>query len=67
MSVFDHAEFDDQEQVLFVTDAASGLRGIIAIHSTALRPAAGGCRMYPYPTIDEALADVLRLSKGNDV
>ena len=64
MDVFANAAFDDHEQVIFVSDAASGLRGIIAIHSTALGPAAGGCRLYPYAAVDDALVDVLRLSRG---
>jgi leucine dehydrogenase len=63
-SVFDHPEFDDHEQVLFCRDAANGLFAIIAVHSTALGPAAGGCRMRPYPTAGDALTDVLRLSRG---
>ena len=63
MSVFSHPEFE-HEQVLFCHDPAIGLQGIIAIHSTALGPAAGGCRMHPYATADEALTDVLRLSRG---
>ena len=61
MPVFAHTEFDHHEQVLFCHDERTGLRGIIAVHSTALGPAAGGCRMYPYATIDDALTDVLRL------
>jgi leucine dehydrogenase len=64
MPVFDHPEFDHHEQVLFCHDARTGLLGIIAVHSTALGPAAGGCRFYPYATIDDALTDVLRLSRG---
>lgn len=64
MPVFTHQEFDHHEQVLFCHDAATGLQGIIAIHSTTLGPAAGGCRMYPYPSVDDALTDVLRLSRG---
>jgi len=64
MSVFEHPEFDAHEQVLFVTDPSIGLFGIIALHSTALGPAAGGCRMHPYQSTDDALTDVLRLSKG---
>ncbi len=52
------------EQVVYCHDRASGLRAIIAIHSTALGPALGGTRFYPYPTEDDALADVLRLSRG---
>ena len=52
------------EQVLYCTDQASGLTAIIALHSTVLGPAAGGCRMYPYSTTEDALTDVLRLSRG---
>ena len=63
MSVFSHTEFD-HDQVIYCHEPTSGLKGIIAIHSTALGPAAGGCRMYPYASGDEALTDVLRLSKG---
>lgn len=62
--VFAHRSFDDHEQVIFVSDSDSGLRGIIGIHNTTLGPAAGGCRMYPYSSIDDALNDVLRLSRG---
>jgi valine dehydrogenase (NAD+) len=50
------------EQVVFCSDQESGLRAIIAIHSTALGPALGGTRFYPYETEDAALADALRLS-----
>ncbi len=64
MSLFTHQDFDSHEQVLFVTDKSSGLRSIIAIHSSVLGPAAGGCRMYPYQSTDDALTDVLRLSRG---
>ena len=49
---------------LFCHDATVGLFGIIAIHNTKLGPAAGGCRMFPYESVDAALKDVLRLSKG---
>jgi len=52
------------EQVVFCQDEASGLRAIIAIYSTALGPALGGTRFYPYASEDEALADVLNLSKA---
>ena len=64
MSVFEHKSFDDHEKVLFATDPASGLKAIIAVHSTARGPAAGGCRMWTYPGSAEALNDVLRLSQG---
>lgn len=57
-------EFDDHELVVFGHDAPTGLRAIIAVHSTALGPAAGGCRMWPYAGTAEAVADVLRLSHG---
>ncbi|MFC4912365.1 Glu/Leu/Phe/Val family dehydrogenase [Actinomadura gamaensis] len=52
------------EQVVFCQDEASGLRAIIAIHSTALGPALGGTRFYPYASEEEALTDVLNLSRG---
>jgi valine dehydrogenase (NAD+) len=54
----------DHEQVVFANDPASGLRAIIAIHSTALGPALGGTRFFPYATTGDALADVLDLSRG---
>ncbi len=54
----------EHEQVVVAHDAASGLRAIIAIHSTALGPGLGGTRFYPYPTTAAALADVLALSRG---
>ena len=56
--IFSQANFDNHEQVIFVTDAGADLRGIIAIHSTALGPAAGGWRMQPYGGADDALNDV---------
>jgi valine dehydrogenase (NAD+) len=52
------------EQVVFCHDPASGLRAIIAIYSTALGPALGGTRFYPYETEADAVHDVLELSKG---
>ncbi|MCD1639268.1 Glu/Leu/Phe/Val dehydrogenase dimerization domain-containing protein [Stutzerimonas kunmingensis] len=64
MSVFAHPDFDRHEQVVFCHDQASGLKAIIAIHDTRLGPALGGCRMFPYASDDEALRDVLRLSRG---
>jgi leucine dehydrogenase len=57
-------DFDGHEAVHFVTDRASGLRAIIALHSTALGPAAGGCRFWHYAQGEEALTDALRLSRG---
>ena len=55
---------DSHETVLRVTDEAAGLCGFIAVHSTRLGPAAGGLRMRHYDSEDEALDDVLRLSRG---
>src|SRR3954467_14729016 len=52
------------EQVVFCADEESGLRAIIAVYSTALGPALGGTRFYPYPSEEAALADVLALSKA---
>jgi leucine dehydrogenase len=64
MNVFDSPDFDHHEQVAFFDDKATGLRAIIAVHSTAMGPACGGTRMYPYATSEDALTDVLRLSRG---
>ena len=62
--MFDHSSFDAHEGVHLFHDAASGLKAIIAIHSTALGPAAGGCRMWNYATGEAMLRDALRLSQG---
>ena len=57
-------KYGGHEEVLFCHDASVGLKAIIAIHNTALGPALGGTRMWNYKSEDEALIDVLRLSKG---
>lgn len=64
MAVFESPYHDDHEMVVFGRDPASGLMAIVAIHSTVLGPALGGCRMYPYPGEQDAIDDVLRLSRG---
>ena len=64
MSVFSHPEYDAHEDVAFHHDATTGLKAIIAVHSTRLGPGLGGCRMWPYASDAEALTDVLRLSRG---
>ncbi len=64
MDVFDRIGDEDYEQVVFCHDRPSGLRAIIAIHSTRLGPSLGGTRFHPYATEDEALEDVLRLARG---
>jgi valine dehydrogenase (NAD+) len=58
------SRFGAHEQVVFCQDEASGLRAIIAIYSTALGPGLGGTRFYPYGSEDEALTDVLNLSRA---
>ena len=62
LDVFDAGH--DHEQVVFANDPATGLRAIVAIHSTALGPALGGTRFFPYATTAAALSDVLDLSRG---
>jgi len=52
------------EQVVFCRDEVTGLKAIIAIHNTILGPALGGTRMWPYDNEEQALTDVLRLSRG---
>lgn len=65
MAIFEHPDFDEHEHVSFLSDAATGLRAIVAIHTTSrIGIAGGGCRMWPYATEDAALRDVLRLSKA---
>ncbi len=54
----------EHEQVVFCNDPGTGLRAIIALHNTALGPGLGGTRFYPYASTDEALRDVLALSRG---
>jgi valine dehydrogenase (NAD+) len=54
----------EHEQVVFCNDPASGLKAIVAIHSTALGPGLGGTRFYPYASTAEAIRDVLNLSRG---
>ncbi|CAM5364941.1 Glu/Leu/Phe/Val dehydrogenase dimerization domain-containing protein [Thauera mechernichensis] len=64
MAVFSLSDFADHEQVVFVSDDKSGLKAIIAVHDSNLGPALGGCRMWPYASEEEAVRDVLRLSRG---
>lgn len=64
MGVFDTIDTESHESVHFGRDEASGLKAIIAIHSTVLGPSLGGTRFYPYPSEQAALVDVLRLAKS---
>ena len=63
-AVWDLPDFDAHEGVHFFSDAASGLRAVIAIHSTHLGPAAGGTRLWHYADANDAVTDALRLSRG---
>jgi len=62
--MFDSPAYDAHEKVVDVHDAETGLRAIIAVHSTARGPAAGGCRLWTYDTPEAARTDALRLSRG---
>ena len=62
--VFEEIIKRGHEQVSYFHDPTLGLKGIVAIHNTVLGPALGGCRMWNYASEEEALIDVLRLSKG---
>lgn len=64
MSVFSHPEFHQHEQVSYFNCPQTGLKAIIAVHNTTLGPALGGCRMWAYENDEQALRDVLRLSRG---
>lgn len=62
--MFDNPSFDHHEDVHFFSDEPSGLKAVIAIHSTALGPSSGGTRMWDYADSNSMLTDVLRLSQG---
>jgi leucine dehydrogenase len=64
ISVFSQMSLFNHQKVVFCQDEDTGLKAIIAIHDTTLGPALGGTRMWAYRTEDEALNDVLRLSRG---
>jgi leucine dehydrogenase len=64
MELFERLAEHNHEQVVFCYDPVSGYKGIIAIHNTSLGPALGGTRFWNYQSDEEALIDVLRLSRG---
>lgn len=64
MRFFDEIDKRDHEQVVLCSDKQVGLRAIIAVHNTTLGPALGGTRLWAYATEEEAMRDVLRLSRG---
>ncbi|HAH38209.1 leucine dehydrogenase [Algoriphagus ornithinivorans] len=63
-SIFGQISSMDHEQLVVCHDEATGLKALIGIHNTTLGPALGGTRMWPYATEEEAITDVLRLSRG---
>ncbi len=62
--IFETLATTGHEEVVFCHNKDAGLKAIIAIHNTVLGPALGGTRMWPYATEQDALNDVLRLSRG---
>ena len=64
MEISEFPEFDNHESVTFFDDQKTGLQGYIAIHNTNLGSSAGGTRCYPYKNKEDALRDVLRLSRA---
>lgn len=64
MKILKEMKLTDHEQLVFVQDKATGLKGIICIHDTTLGPALGGTRIWNYDCEDDAIVDVLRLARG---
>ncbi len=64
MDIGQFVDFDEHEQVVLLADRARGMGAIIAVHSTALGPSMGGCRIKPYESAEAAITDALRLSRG---
>ncbi len=64
MLSFETMEYMGHEEVVFFSSHSCNLRAIVAIHNTTLGPALGGTRMWNYKNMDEAISDVLRLSRG---
>lgn len=64
MDLWHSMELEGFEELLFVQDVGSGLKGLVVIHNTKAGPALGGCRMWAYKTEEEAIWDGMRLAKG---
>ena len=64
VKILEKESYSSHEQILFCNDPKSNLKAIIAVHNTKLGPGLGGCRMWNYQNQNEALIDVLRLSRG---
>jgi leucine dehydrogenase len=62
--ILDYMRRYDYKKLVLCNDTQSGLRAVIAIHSTSLGPATGGLRMWPYASEEEAIFDALRLARG---
>ncbi|HET6784185.1 MAG TPA: Glu/Leu/Phe/Val dehydrogenase dimerization domain-containing protein, partial [Pseudoxanthomonas sp.] len=62
--IFETLDTSGHEQVVFCNNKDAGLKAIIAIHSTRLGPALGGCRYLAYPDDDSAIRDAIRLAQG---
>ncbi len=62
--IFDLADSMDCEELHFVNDSKTGLRGIVAIHNTNLGPSLGGCRWLEYDSSFDAIKDAIRLAEG---
>lgn len=64
LSLHDHPEYDEHVNVVMFKDETTGLKAIIAVHDTTMGPSLGGCRFWPYEQEEDAITDVLRLSRG---
>ena len=64
MNIFETISKYGHEQIVFCQEQSTGLKAVIAIHNTILGPALGGCRMWPFESEEEAIADAVRLSRG---
>jgi len=64
MKIFEEISKYGHEQVVLCHEQATGLRAVIAIHNTICGPALGGCRMWPFESEEEAIADAMRLSRA---
>ena len=64
MKILEYLEKYGHEQLMACHEPSVGLRAFIAIHDTTLGPACGGVRIWPHPTEDEAILDVLRLARA---
>jgi len=62
--MFDSKYFEDHEQLSFFYDKVTGLKAVIALHNTENGPAIGGCRMWPHVSMENAIDDAMRLSRG---